>query len=227
MKKEIMVRAHELARGMEGDYQARLTLALRMAWAESKKEENGMKTLTWIGTKGNQMELRASCKTYMRETEHDLDGWKIKGDPKPYTDANLELWVDGKKIDSCWNTNFWQIVDTENGLRKIWGLPVGMTKEQAEIVEKFLQEVIEAGKSEEVKSYEAEKATAEKAKEIAAAQKIIDKAATYTQPLMTEAKYRAWARNYNNVMNEGCEGYIPEYITVEQLERARKIVSEA
>ena len=41
--KKIMVRAHDLARGMEGDYQARLVLALRMAWAESKKEDDGMR----------------------------------------------------------------------------------------------------------------------------------------------------------------------------------------
>jgi hypothetical protein len=41
--KKIMARAHQLARSMEGDYQARLTLALRMAWAESKKEDDGMR----------------------------------------------------------------------------------------------------------------------------------------------------------------------------------------
>ena len=44
MLRRIMVRAHELARGMEGDYQARLALALRIAWKEErgKKEEKEM-----------------------------------------------------------------------------------------------------------------------------------------------------------------------------------------
>ena len=39
MLRRIMVRAHELARGMEGDYQARLALALRIAWKEERGKE--------------------------------------------------------------------------------------------------------------------------------------------------------------------------------------------
>ncbi|MCL6539811.1 MAG: hypothetical protein K6T87_04345, partial [Roseiflexus sp.] len=34
--KQVMKRAHELARGMEGDYVARLALALRQAWKEAR-----------------------------------------------------------------------------------------------------------------------------------------------------------------------------------------------
>src|SRR5690554_3134966 len=45
--RKIMVRAHALAKQMEGDYQARLALGLRMAWAETKnKEETEVKELT-------------------------------------------------------------------------------------------------------------------------------------------------------------------------------------
>ena len=32
---------------------------------------------------------------------------------------------------------------------------------------------------------------------------------------------------YNNVMNEGGEGYVPEMVTVEQLEWARKVLSDS
>lgn len=39
MLKQIMKRAHELARQMEGDYVARLSLALRQAWKEAKEVE--------------------------------------------------------------------------------------------------------------------------------------------------------------------------------------------
>jgi len=41
--REIMVRAHELARGMEGDYSARLALALRQAWFEARLIASGGK----------------------------------------------------------------------------------------------------------------------------------------------------------------------------------------
>jgi hypothetical protein len=39
MKRNVMKRAHQIAKGLEGDYRARMSLALRQAW----KEERGMK----------------------------------------------------------------------------------------------------------------------------------------------------------------------------------------
>ena len=36
-KREIMVRAHEIAKTLEGDYIARMSEALRMAWAEARR----------------------------------------------------------------------------------------------------------------------------------------------------------------------------------------------
>lgn len=36
MMKQIMTRAHEIARILEGDYMARMSIALRQAWAEAK-----------------------------------------------------------------------------------------------------------------------------------------------------------------------------------------------
>ena len=36
-KREIMIRAHEIARTMEGDYIARMSLALRMVWEEARR----------------------------------------------------------------------------------------------------------------------------------------------------------------------------------------------
>ena len=37
--RNIMKRAHEIARSLEGDYRARMSLALRMAWEESRRME--------------------------------------------------------------------------------------------------------------------------------------------------------------------------------------------
>jgi hypothetical protein len=72
----------------------------------------------------------------------DLDGDVFVSGKEPSIDANLELWVDGKKVGSCWDTNFWKIIDTRSGYKKIWGLPVGMTDELAAKVEKFLKVLI-------------------------------------------------------------------------------------
>src|SRR5690606_34551417 len=116
-----------------------------------------MKTLKWTGARGNEIELRARCEIKLVNKEVDLDGHVIVSDEKrQQVDANLELWVDGKLVDSCQDINFWETIDIDNGLKKIWGLNIGMTPEQAEIVDRFLQGVIESGKVEEVKALENE-----------------------------------------------------------------------
>ena len=43
---------------------------------------------------------------------------------------------------------------------------------------------------------------------------------------MTNEEYKAWRKRYNDIHNEGGEGYIPERITVEQLEYAKKVLAE-
>ena len=184
------------------------------------------KTLTWTGSKGNEIELRAHCTITMQNKTVDLDGHRFVTGKEPSTSADLELWIDGKKIDSCWDTNFWKMIDFKEGYKKIWGLEIAMTNEQAEIVEAFLNEVIESGKSNAVIVDETAKAEAEKAEKIAKAQKVVDAAAKYTTPLMTDAEYRVWATNYNNVVNEGGDGYVPSLITVEQLEYAKRVLAQ-
>ena len=39
MKAKLMKRAHEIAKGLEGDYRARMSMALRQAWKEEKRVE--------------------------------------------------------------------------------------------------------------------------------------------------------------------------------------------
>ena len=187
---------------------------------------NRIEQIEWVGSKGQKIELRAYCNTTMKNRTANLDGDIVILGQEPTTDANLELWVDGKKIDSCWDINFWEIINAQAGIKKIWGLKVGMSDEQAVIVKAFLNEVIESGKSEDVKNYEDAKANAEKATKKTEAQKTIDKAAKQTKPLMTNAEYKVWAKNYNDINNEGGEGYIPELITVEQLEQAKRVMAE-
>ena len=42
MKRSLMKRAHEIARSLEGDYIARMSLALRQAWKEVKEMKRNM-----------------------------------------------------------------------------------------------------------------------------------------------------------------------------------------
>jgi hypothetical protein len=183
-----------------------------------------MKTIQWIGSKGNKIELRAECKMTVRPRILDADGDRFECGKELNMDANLELWVDGAKKDSCRDTNFWKLIDA-NGIKKIWGLNVGMCPDQAEKVEAFLKAVIEEGKSAEAREFEAEKAAEKKAEAIAEAKEIIAKAEKTARnnngTLMTATEAAAWRRRYNNINNEGGYGYVPEVITQELYEYAQ------
>ena len=37
MRRKVMMRAHEIAKGLEGNYRARMSMALRQAWKEEKE----------------------------------------------------------------------------------------------------------------------------------------------------------------------------------------------
>jgi hypothetical protein len=191
-----------------------------------------IKTINWKSSKGQNIELRAYCKVTMAERKINLDGDIIKGKAEPSTDANLELWVDGVKVDSCWDTNFWTLIDVRQmpGVKKVWGLKVAMGNEQAAIVDRFLKDVIENGKQEEVKAHEAAEAEAGKVENIKMAEAILAKAEkTYKNAdgtLMDRKQANVWMNQYNDINNEGGEGYVPEIITAEDVEWARSIISK-
>ena len=56
MMKNIMKRAHELAKKMEGDYTARLALALRQAWREARQPKELAREVTFKFDTGKQVE---------------------------------------------------------------------------------------------------------------------------------------------------------------------------
>lgn len=194
-------------------------------------KEMDIRTIGWTGKNGNRIELKAFCVTKMVEKEIDSDGYIVKCGMEPRTDADLELWVDGKKVDSCWDVNFWRVIDLKEhpGYKKVWGLKLMMTAEQAEKVEAFLESVIEGGKAPEVKAYENEKEAKKQAERVGEAKKVIQKAERTiadTGSLMTNDQAQEWVKNYNNLYNEGGEGYIPEVITQEMYDWAKSIVGK-
>jgi hypothetical protein len=191
-----------------------------------------MRSIKWTGSRGQSIELRGCCKITMVDRVVDLDGDRVVVGKEAKTEANLELWVDGIKKDSCWNTAFWTLIDTEiNGkaVKKIWGLPVMMDEEQAVKVEAFLTDILENGKGEDVKKQEENEKEQEEAAEMAEAQSIIEEAETTPRnadgTLMTQAQAKNWKTRYNNLHNEGGDGYVPTVITVEAVRQAESVLA--
>ena len=63
------------------------------------------------------------------------------------------------------------------------------------------------------------------AREVENAKNTIKKAEKQ-QEIMTDTEYQVWAKNYNNINNEGGEGYIPAMVTVERLSKAKETLKK-
>lgn len=175
---------------------------------------------------GSVCKIEADYECVIENEEIDADGWKIEGKAKP-TDigrSRLIAYIDGKKVDSCDNKDFWKLIDTKEGMKKIWGLKVGFENpEDAKKYEDWIERIIEDGKSEGVKAYEkAEKERETKAK-VKRAKEIIAKAEKQSDiPPRSEAKRRM--KRYNDTINEGGGGYVPYIVCREEYDEALQIV---
>lgn len=183
-----------------------------------------MKTYQWTTDSGKNIELRARCTAKMTEDIRDSDGWKINMGKKVSTDAMLEVYVNGVKIDSCWNTNFWSTINITKmtGYKRIWGIEkIAFTTERADAIDAFLKSVIDEGTEPAVVETRTAAAEAKKSEKIEFAKSVIAKSKTTIHntdgTLMTRAQASAWKHRYNQINNEGGEGFVPDVVTVEDV----------
>ena len=111
----------------------------------------------------------------------------------------------------------------EKSYGMIQGTPVVLSRESFEKIETVLNEAKIEASFTEWEAYVSEKET----KKIEARKKwaiSIIESAKKENNIMSNAEYKKWRENYNAVMNEGGGGYIPEHVTVEQVEEAKKIL---
>lgn len=178
---------------------------------------------------GSVCRIEAEYECVMENEEIDADGWKVQGKAKP-TDigrSRLTAYIDGKKVDSCTDKNFWDLIDAKEGIKKVWGLNIGFSNpEDAKQYEEWIAGIIEDGKSDGVKAYEREKQDREAKARIKRAKEIIAKAEKQSDiPARSEAKRQM--KRYNDAVNEGGFGYVPYIVCREEYDEALKIVKEA
>lgn len=113
-------------------------------------------------------------------------------------------------------------------IKKIWGLTTGFTEDSgfAPKYEAWLNTLIDGGTTDEVKAYKADQKRKERAEEIERAKKLMAKAEKQkTIPAKAEAK--RMMRQYNELMNEGGEGFVPHIISREEYDYALKVVADS
>lgn len=101
--KQVMVRAHEIARDLEGDYRARLKIALTIAWREYKEEEN---KLTWNKLE-KQLEKIVAEKGY---TDYYVNNWSKGEHDRSYIELR---WYRKGKLKEVKKCGYWDNVKEE------------------------------------------------------------------------------------------------------------------
>ena len=93
--RDIMVRAHQLAATMEGDYMARMALALRQAWAEARNAGKNLEDRL-IEAGGKLWERHGKRRIYFNRL-HEWYGLTYE----TYNTGNIrDAWVDGQRVSN-------------------------------------------------------------------------------------------------------------------------------
>ena len=141
----------------------------------------------------------------MERKVYNADGFIIEGDMEPTRsgDCNMVAYIDGNQVDECWNPDFWALIDTNKpGVKKIWGLGVAFSAENAAKYEAFIASLIDGGTSDEVKATRAAQETSESEAALENAKEII-KEAEAQRDIPTEKEAAERRRAYNDIHNEG------------------------
>lgn len=167
--------------------------------------------------------------------ENMMDGW-IKTGNELIIYEKIEIIADGKVVESSSYAKAIEYNFLYEGFFEKMGLDknknytkVGEAITEGEQVAKEINAAINKMKTQITEEFGMKtKEEIEKEEEIAEAKEIVKKTEKFgIENLMTEAEYRQWRTNYNNIMNEGGEGYIPQRITKEDYEWALNKLKEA
>jgi len=93
-----MKRAHQIAKNLEGDYRARMSLALRQAWKEVKKVDKKVELVRLTGTEKQIAWAEDIRKANISHLQDCLQGFELRaarGDDFPEIRATLQKAIDG------------------------------------------------------------------------------------------------------------------------------------
>ena len=193
---------------------------------------------------GHQYNIEAEYNVFLQDETTDSDGYIVTVGKRLVNHSYIAIYVDGVKReentgyglklwDACEYQKLFQAGSKEvfpEGSKSIEGLKVVLTDpEIIAKVENFLKEVIADGQTEEVAEAIAKEEAENKTSHINAAKSIIAKAEqeiAKNGKLLTEKEVKLWQKNWNNVVNEGGEGYIPDRVTAEAYQWALDILKE-
>lgn len=149
---------------------------------------------------------------------------------KTYTVNELSIsdYMTGQTAEKCRELNVNKCYRSEYEYEKKGRVVFIFDQDNVNSIDKLIKQTIENNKNEEVTKIETAQNEEKKQKQKKYAQEIIEKSKKTIKnsdgSLMNNSQARAYRIRWNNLYNEGGEGYIPEIITLEMFEKAQEIM---
>lgn len=203
-----------------------------------------IRAISWTSPNGSKAEVKIEITKEVVKNISYSDGWNVDLGDKIYSSQEISVYINGKlnetshqnpiviETSSFYTEEFKANARKNKGYAKITNtiivneeryneIMAAIESAKAEVEAAFNQENQEIVKAEKEKEEAAKKERTEQ--EIEWASKIIEEA-TNRKAVLTRAEERQWRIGYNNINNEGGEGYIPNRATLEDLEEAKYIL---
>ena len=182
---------------------------------------NTVHTLEWQGKNG-VIRLEASYQAMLQEKTNNLDGdICYTGKLEIIERASLTAYFNDKQLDSGWNPASWFLVESPvPGVYQIRDVPkIGIQEEMREKVRQFLEDTIAQGTPVSVQAFRLDHELKQTMYDLASYQNTL-KEIKAQKDLPTRQEARRRMKAYNDLYNEGGEGYVPYIHCIEERDHA-------
>ena len=178
---------------------------------------NTVHTLEWQGKNG-MIRLEASYQAMLQEKTNNLDGdICYTGKLEIIERASLTAYFNDKQLDSGWNPASWFLVESPDQIRDV--PKIGIQTEMREKVRQFLEDTIAQGTPVSVQAFRLDHELKQTMYDLASYQNTL-KEIKAQKDLPTRQEARRRMKAYNDLYNEGGEGYVPRIYSAEEREYA-------
>lgn len=189
-----------------------------------------MKAFEFDG-KVNHYRIEGYYKAYVETNTIDADGIKIDCGHKLVEVSELTLYQNGKRVahhddPSGYKVAPWYKHKGDTPVQIIWGLRVALpTQEIIDAYNAWIAELIEEGTTDEAREYKRQQKIRDLKYAAERYQRIVTEAEKQKDiPSRQEAKARM--KQYNDIFNEGGEGYVPYIYSMEEYTEATNWLKE-
>ena len=207
---------------------------------------NSVKSVKWLSQSGSEIEAVITVTKKVVELTSYADGWNIPIGSEIEKTMTVKIMINGKLHSE--ETQMPKVIETGNYMESTKAdmrakgayayitdtivtnkehyneIMTAIEEAKAEVEAAFIAENTEAAAeaaAEEIAKEEA-KEEAKVTSKIEWANRVIAEASQRT--VLTEKEEAIWRTNYNNLHNEGGDGYIPVRVTKEDVEFAKSII---